>query len=730
MRPSKDTTGTHPSWSAAGNGQGFDWTSTLDRAVSGTPAWALTVTAGVVVLALLGMSYLTTRALWRAAERTRKRRRADLDRARAEGREDVLGLGTMGRQAYVALGGMVVSVYGMWGFALDTAQLPEPIAVGFIAMFDAMELVLFAQLYKLANPRVGWTPQLRLIHKTAWALVAVSATANFIHAPNPVAAPFMAAMPIGAAWVIELEFRARMRGTETEDDESGAGPVRLVVLLWSKGWAAAFSGLGLDPNSTSGQVARATLAGKAADRLFRLRERLEQNSKLAKDGRAKRRDLIRAVKDLDTRRRLATRAMDRSEFGVESGQTLAVLRGLATKTRVDDVATVNTADPIAVKTLMEEVAILPAAEAIEAGERAAALEAAAERAEAARQDAEDARERAEEEKRAAVAAREAAETAQKDAETARAEALVEVETAREEKRRAVTARQDAEAARKRAEDELSEDAQNVAQLADRAQKEQRRLEDASEELERVRRLVAEEKTAGEKVSGEVAALRTRLEKLQDVQREARGSARTAEDDAVRLRGEVEQLQTALTDAQRKAREHRSAAESAAELRRRAEAEQRQAAEAAGRLRAEVAEAERLLDALRPQLADRLGGESEAVAAAEAPAFRSEAKQAGWELYLAAATEGRALPTATELADLCGVSEGNVRNWLTEFGRRRAGMIASGSARQTAGGTERSEARRAEPRGARQEPSGNRADGHERADDAAQGLRVNGQRQPV
>lgn len=732
MRLSQTTAGVHPSWSqAAGTGQEVDWASTLERAVSGTPAWVITVTAGTVVLVLFSMMYLTGRGLWRAAERKRRRRRADVETAKAEGREaEVIGLGSMGRQAYVALGGMCVSIYGMWGFALDTAKLPVLIAVGFIAMFDAMELVLFSQLYQRANPRIGWTSQLRLIHNTAWALVGVSATANFIHAPNPVAAPFMAAMPVGAAWVIELEFRARMRGSERMDDTSKAGPVRLLVLLWTKGWAAAFSGLGLDPNSTSGQVARATLAGRAADRLFRLRKRLEQNAELAKNNRAKRRDLVRAVKDLDTQRRKATRAMDRSEFATDSEQALAVLRGLASKTRVDDVATVNTADPLAVMKLMEEVAIIPAAKAIEAAERAAELEAMAERAEAARQEAEDARQRAEAEMRAAVDARQAADTAREEAEAALERAAEETERAKAEAQRAEDARERAEAARQRAEDQMSEESRNVNRLMERAEEEQKKLDDAVAQLDRVRQEIREEQSRRTSAAGEVEALHKELDRLLNERAKAEDTARSMGEEARSAAREAKRLQALAAEAQQAVEEHRAAAKQAADLRRQAEDKQRQAAAEAERTRVEAAEAQALLESLRPQLAERLGGQAEAAALAEAPVFRSEAKQLGWELYLEAVTAGQEPPTAAELAKTCGVHDGNVRNWLADFSKRRAAMLASGGARRPEGETARSEDSRAVPSGAREEASGHRADGHERADDAAQPLAINGQRQPV
>ncbi len=730
VRLFKGTGESHPYWSAAGSGQPDGLLETVDRAVSGTPAWVLTVTAGTVALVLLGMAYLTGRGLWRASERTRKRRQAELEQAKAEGREsEILGLGNMGRQAYVALGGMVVSIYGMWGFALGTAQLPEIIAVGFIAMFDAMELVLFSQLYQRANPKLGWTTQLRLIHNTAWALVAVSATANFIHAPNPVAAPFMAAMPIGAAWVIELEFRARMRGSEKVTDQSKAGPVRLLALLWTKGWAAAFSGLGLDPNSTSGQVARATLAKKASNQLFKLRTALVNHAGLLANAdplenrRARRRNLAKAVKELDAQRRKTTRAMDRSDFATDSSQALAVLRGLAGWTRVDDVATVDTADSTAVTQLMEEVAILPSAQRIEAAERAAELEEKAQRAEETLKEAEAARQRAEEEKRAALEEKQRAEDAREEAVEAQEQAKAEAENARQEAERAEDARKEAEAARQRAESEKSEESRSAADLAEQAQQAQDRVTEATRELEQVQNHIAAVARQREDAANEMTGIRQELEEL----RKQRQQARTQTDSAVNEVGEsqaqIQKLQTALRALNEQYKEHAAAATRAADQREAAEEARRQAVEEAERARAEAREAADLLESLRPQLADRVTISETAAA----PVFRSEAKQQGWEHYLAKVRAGQEAPTAAELAEQFKINDGNARNWILEFRSKRAEMIAAGPAREARGGEDGSGDGHAVPRAARDEPRASRAGEHSEGGTAAHPADLDGHR---
>ncbi|GAA3087178.1 hypothetical protein GCM10020000_87450 [Streptomyces olivoverticillatus] len=82
----------------------------------------------------------------------------------------------MGRAGWVALSGTLVSQYGLWEFGRDTAHLPLLIRIGFVIMFDLLELQLFSLLYRNANPDEGWTRSLRLTHGTAW-----GAGGRFLH---------------------------------------------------------------------------------------------------------------------------------------------------------------------------------------------------------------------------------------------------------------------------------------------------------------------------------------------------------------------------------------------------------------------------------------------------------------------------------------------------------------------------------------------------------------------
>ncbi|MFI8984754.1 hypothetical protein ACIG63_06625 [Streptomyces antimycoticus] len=490
-------------------------------------------------------------------------------------------LSGIGPQAVVALGGVAVSVHGLWGFATGTAGLPALLAVAFIAVFDAAEMTLLVMMYRAADPEVGWTPELRLMHRTAWLLVSFSAAMNAVHAPNWWARPVLAAIPGLAAWLIELQLRSKLHHERPDQDETGGrpGPVRLVVLLWQHAWAALFALLGLDARTSSSSVARAALAQRAAHRVYRLRLTLETSS----SGRSSR----RARRRLRRLRGRAQKALDRADVATDTTQSLALVRRLAALTRADEVARLNYADAPAVLALIEDLAVTPAAERLESS-----------RAEAARQEAEAARERAEE----------ALRTAQRELEAARNEhaALLEqrqgadgeVEAARQ---RAEDARQDEQAARKRADDLITA---------------------ARQEADHIRTTVEGEQQ--------------RLKRL------------TTDTDA--LQRTYSQAQTTL-----------------------------------GQVRDQIEEATALRDRL-------LGDVAEHAASDPDPVFKSDAKQAGWQLYQdKVTTRNGAEPSAAELAERCSVDPGNARNWLRDFRAARAAQLTAHQLRTLTGinGTDRS-----------------------------------------
>ncbi|MFE6679580.1 hypothetical protein [Streptomyces sp. NPDC057729] len=429
-------------------------------------------------------------------------------------------LSGIGPQAFVALGGVAVSVYGLWGFATQTVHLPEVLAVAFIGVFDAAEMTLLVMLYRAADPELGWTRQLRLIHRTAWMLVAFSAGMNAAHAPNWTARPVLAAVPALAAWLIELQLRQKL-GTAAPDDDPAVrpGPGRLVTLVWQHGWSWLFAVLGLDARHSGDSIARSALAQRAARRVYRLRLALATQDD-AGGGWRKWRAQGRAAR----RRGKAQRMLSRAEVATDRDQALAMSRHLASLTGVDGVARLDYSNPAAVVTMVEQLAITPAVEHLEAGGRAAEAEDARQRAEDARKDADAARQRAEtalDEARQALADareeadrvradRDAALATRQEADSAVADARQRAEDARREadtaRQRAEDAQREAEDARKRAETELTHAKDAVA--------DQRRLLDSLQAQEKAHRgalelltgQIGEAETIRDRLRGDLATL--------------------------------------------------------------------------------------------------------------------------------------------------------------------------------------------------------------------------------
>ncbi|MFE8960315.1 coiled-coil domain-containing protein [Streptomyces iakyrus] len=336
-------------------------------------------------------------------------------------------LSGIGPQAIVALGGVAVSVHGLWGFATQTSGLPTELAVAFISVFDAAEMTLLVMMYRAADPEQGWTRELRLMHRTAWMLVAFSAAMNAVHAPNWWARPVLAAVPALAAWLIELQLRSKLHHVRPgqDDDTARPGPARMVALLWQHAWAELFALLGLDARTSSSAIARAALAQRAALRVYRLRLALE------------------AGKDRKVRRwrRKAQKALDRADVAVDREQALALARRLATLTGADAFAALDYRQPATILALIEDLAITPAVEREQVSTLAEQAEDARQRAEAARQEAESARQRAADE---LAAARE-------ELEEVRRQQASLLEQGDDVAGRAETARQEEQAARQRAE---------------------------------------------------------------------------------------------------------------------------------------------------------------------------------------------------------------------------------------------------------------------------------------
>ncbi|QKV93885.1 hypothetical protein HUT19_20725 [Streptomyces sp. NA02950] len=463
----------------------MSWLSGLFPAAPGWLSWAAPLAGALLVLAL---------AVW-AVGRLRKS----------------AWLSGIGPQAVVALGGVAVSVHGLWGFATGTAGLPEVLAVAFIAVFDAAEMTLLVMMYRAADHRVGWTPELRLMHRTAWLLVGFSAAMNAVHAPNWWARPVLAAIPGLAAWLIELQLRSKLHHERPDEDETGGrpGPVRLVVLLWQHAWAAVFALLGLDARTSSSAIARAALAQRAALRVYRLRLALE-----AKEAVTRPRSVRRSRRQVERLRGRAQKALARADVATDSGQSLALGRRMAELTRVEDVARLDYSDAPAVVAFMEDLAVTPGVERLEASALAEQAQGARQEAEAAQRRADAARKRAED----------ALSAAQRDLEAVRAEhaGLLEqrqgvdgaVEAARQ---RAEDARQAEQAARKRADDLITAAQQQADHIRTTVDGEQQRLNKLTVSTDALQRAHSEAQDALQHVREQIeeaSALRDRL--LRDI----------------------------------------------------------------------------------------------------------------------------------------------------------------------------------------------------------------------
>ncbi|MFE0689000.1 hypothetical protein ACFV0Z_12740 [Streptomyces xiamenensis] len=420
----------------------------------------------------------------------------------------------IGPQAVVALGGVGVSVHGLWGFATDTAELPAWLAVGFIAVFDLAEMTLLVMLYRAADPKVGWTPELRRLHRTTWMLVGFSCLMNAIHAPNWWSRPVLAAIPALAAWLIELQVRQRLGSARQEQsqqqDGARPGPARLAVLLWQHAWARAFAALGLDAGAEANDIARAALVRRAAERVHQLRRVLPAPGHPDPTRRRPRRRLAKTEER-------ATVALDRADVATDAGQGIDFARRMAGRTGARGVAAADYGDPQAVIGLLERLTITAAADHI----------AASGRAEAARQAEQDARKRAHEADERAETARQAEETARQRAEEAAevekaarkraADVLAGVEaraadlTSEEEdaRQRAATARKEADAARKRAETarKAEEDARRrTEEIGRQLEKAGARHREISQQLADLAHQVSEAERLRDALRGDLAPL--------------------------------------------------------------------------------------------------------------------------------------------------------------------------------------------------------------------------------
>lgn len=552
----------------------IDWRATAERLVSDTPAWALAAIGGAVLVVALIVGFLAwNRASKRRAERERYHRDI-LALAREEGQP--LPAEPLHMDPKPLLGGIAVSLYGLWGFATETVDLPFLFAIGFVSMFDVLELRLFSQMYKMADPRKGWTRQLRLMRGTAWGFVTASAAANVAHAPNLWSAPFLAAMPIGAAWVIEVPLKNALAGAEPEEEKrpegTKPGPFRLISLLWRRMWAWCFRKAGMDVNDRADEMVRRARARDAADASYALRNVLLEKQELEQivqrgmtpgaDGQppVPRAKLQQAQKRLAVlNKELEKKVRPRAQTALELADTqdpeqgLALMQRMAWLTRADDVALLDYGPDSPAMQLLEELNIAANAEFIKSRKRAQDADQRAAEAEEIRRNAEKAVEEAAE-KLAAVEkvleeTRKQAEEAQKQAAAEREAEETRLKALREERK--LLESSDATAAQlyQKTAEELDRLKGQLAGL----EEERGRLSTAYEKVQRQAQEASEQAL---RLEGEHRALTVRLETLQaerarfeteatDAQKEAqeaRAEAEEARRELVRLKAQLSTLQ--------------------------------------------------------------------------------------------------------------------------------------------------------------------------------------------
>ncbi|MFF0430320.1 hypothetical protein ACFYUJ_38910 [Streptomyces sp. NPDC004520] len=387
----------------------FDWKGRAKELISGAPEWALLVTGGV----LLALAVLVGLVVW-----TRKsNQRAEQNRLYQEAVTAAVKEGNplppepLHMDPKPLLGGIAVSLYGLWGFATETAELPLFFALAFMSMFDILQLRLFSQMYKMADPERGWTRQLRTVQGTTWAFVLLSAVANFQHAPNIWSAPWLAAMPIGAAWVMQVPLKNALAGVQAEEKQpEGAkpGPGRLIALLWRRIWAWCFRVFGMDVSDRADTMVRRARARDAADASYALRTVLLEKQALedvvrqaatpGDDGHpaVSRSKLQAAQKRLEVlTKELEKKVRPKAQTALELADThdpeqgLALFQRMAWLTNVDEVAMLDYGPDSPAMEKLEQLNVAANADFIKSSKRARDAEARAEEAETARLAAEE-----------------------------------------------------------------------------------------------------------------------------------------------------------------------------------------------------------------------------------------------------------------------------------------------------------------------------------------------------
>ncbi|MFD0409961.1 hypothetical protein [Kitasatospora sp. NPDC127116] len=655
-------------------------TKTLIRTINDLPEQfpgGPTVMAVVVAVTLVG-----------ALAVVKSRSASQQLRAASVGARPVRKQGGAGPLAVLGVCGLAVSLHGLFGFATTTAKLPLELSIPFMAIFDIAEAVAFISLYRAAQTHTGWTAPMRRTKRLAWLLVAASSAMNAWHAPDHwVARIALGLVPVISAKLIEHELEKKLSENSGEDKNTTIppGPGRLVELGWLHLWSFIFAKFNLDPNESTDGVPQATRIKRAAREvaaLDRAMTRQEAAAAAVKQG-GDRKAVKEAQKELEAAERELVEALDRADAASEAASLatdpaamLTMARHLVMRGRLKDLARMDVTSPMKILTLMEELAVLPGAEAVEASARALEADQAREAAEAARDAALETLEKA---KAGTAECRDEAADLRRVAEQHAAEA----QAARKRVEEAEAARAELEA-RKAA---LSGELEGLAATAEDLRSATGAGAEAHAELNaQIARLTAERDRVEQEIEVQVRQLDDLHGKMNAAEREQKEAA-----DEIRAAADyLRQLKAGIQQAETKATSTREEAESlAGELNRLTSTREEMLDEVnalalqVGELKVQrqAAEEERraaavALQSARTHLMDALTAPEEE----QGPQWRSEAKVKGWEIYeRTVRVEGRE-PSADELAAAAGRDRTTAQHWLREFGPELARRTAASMTR--------------------------------------------------
>lgn len=628
------------------------------------PRWAVLAAIGLTVVALPAwyLRSLRTRGSVRLAPAKTPTQSAFRE-----------AMGAAGPFAFLGTCGMLLSLHGLYGFAVEGMALEWFWALPLMAIFDVAELACFVALYRASLTEATWTKAMRRTRRMAWMLAAASSAMNAAHAPgNAISMVVFALVPLVSLKLIEFELESQL--AVNADDDKGAPPglMRLAELYYERVWAQMFARLGFDPFGQSGVVHADARLRLAALRLRDLRRAIDAEAAAPNTGRRAKRAKEKAQARTSAAQDRAELAIDIAGIAGDAPAQLTLARHLVTRGYVPKLATMDVQDPAAIVGLLEKLAIVPSAEALAAGTRAV---------------------QAEKQRQEAEAARDRAVADQKNAEDRAATVVAEAAVKLHEAQQVRTAAENLAASmRKKADEAVAEADAAATRAAAEDEKYSRLMGEVSQLSERARGL----RTHTDSTESERQAAAVELEELRKQAQAAAESAQGHRDDAEKALteahqarqarraalGETEATKTLLSELTHRIEQARGqaqhyageSAKHADELRRltdakaAAEAAAATAAEQAQRAQAEADaavaqrnEATTALQTARLEIMDVLTSPQEQ----EAPRWTSPAKLRGWDTYLHTVRTKEREPTDAELAG-DERDPSTARRWLGEF----------------------------------------------------------------